>query len=88
MLEELAVEVAGEGAFEAGRGGGEGALEELAVEVAGEGALEARRRGRENHPSTDWTGGADGEPSVDAWRVKGVHTRKDGHLVARRRWGS
>ena len=52
MLEELAVEVAGEGAFEAGRGGGEGALEELAVEVAGRG----RARGEAERP---------GKPPVD-----------------------
>jgi hypothetical protein len=59
-------------------------FEELAVEVAGEGALEARRgrRRRGDHPSTEGACGTVGEPSVDAWFVEGVKTRKNGHRVA------
>ena len=47
--------------------------EELVVEVTGEGALESWRGRRGDHLPTERTCGAVGEPSVDAWRVEGVH---------------
>ena len=73
--EELVVEVTGEGALESWRGveGGE----ELVVEVTGEGALESWRGRRGDHLPTERTCGAVGEPSVDAWRVEGVHAREE-----------
>jgi hypothetical protein len=72
----IVVEVTGEGALESWRGGEGG--EELVVEVTGEGALESwRGRRHDDHPPTERTCGAIGEPSVNAWRVEGVLARED-----------
>ena len=47
------------------------------VEVTGEGALESWRGRRGDNLPTERTCGAVGEPSVDAWRVEGVHAREE-----------